>query len=281
MAADEVEVWGPTIHTRGEGRVRITRRSPGSGASIGVLGGSPARPLEGSRLRHAFLTTSYVLDDAGEAVAVLCIEHILASCWLAGLSDFELLVDCTATTPEAPVGPYEGSFVEHFVQGLGFEHRGACVGGGPFEDIRVEDQGRWVLVRRASSYQALAAQVSQDPPGLFTAHFDTRRSSLEDAISLSCSRSWIFADDVARLSASGRLGGLSGDAKRWCRIVRSREDALSEPSLEESSRHRLYDLIGDLSVHLFSDLALDVRSIDPGHALNERARNAISSTGIA
>ena len=258
---DTIEVRGPCVHSGGVGVVRIEPYA--QGAYFRFAPEDTPERLSPDNYKADFLTSA-LTSTSGRVV--LCPEHILASCLLVGLTGF--CVTRISGPDEFPVGPDDHSYVELLLNNI------RTPGAIPIGTLITSNSSAQV----GSSSHWTATQSETSRLRVMWKHADRavtcdidRRPTVADILAVGSSRSFIIATDVIRLQRLGKLLG-AADAERWLHMLPNEE--LSDDALQECARHKLYDLLGDMSP--LGGMPLGVLEVEqPGHVINGCIRDGL------
>jgi UDP-3-O-acyl-N-acetylglucosamine deacetylase len=266
---DPVVFEGPCLHRGGYSRISVAPFKPG----YWVRASSRARPIRITprRYRPDRLTSALHLDDGPP---ILCPEHILAACVLTGLG--AVCITLEAGPREFPVGPNEGSFTESLYQGTDAATE-VVVGPMILRPVILRPtQEHWSFTARVGGPPNVRVSWDQGATGAATAEVGPL-VDVSQLCELGRSRTFLVSGDLPSVLSLGRYRG-HAEAAPWIRMLR-REDLCRPDQLQESARHKIYDLIGDLAA-LGGIPIGSIQAVNPGHANNARIRAALAEAGL-
>ena len=257
---------GTGLHTGCEVTMRLLPAPAGARIVFERTDCAPARiPATASRVGATRRSTS--LSEGG--VEVVTVEHLLSAC--AGMGIDNLLVQLDA--PEVPIldgsaAPYVAAFRE-----AGLEEQSAprreVIPPAPFEYasgdsiIRFEPAGRFSLEVEID-FQSRVIGVQR---ALFTEGDDYARE-------IAPCRTFCFLQEVEYLRRNNLIRGGSLDNAL---VIDEPRGYLNDTPLRfpnECARHKLLDLLGDLSL-AGARLRARVTAVKPGHGVNTAAVRAL------
>jgi UDP-3-O-[3-hydroxymyristoyl] N-acetylglucosamine deacetylase/3-hydroxyacyl-[acyl-carrier-protein] dehydratase len=269
-----------------------TLRRPATYAGIGLHSGNrvtmtllPAPPDTGVRFRRVDLegkpeieaslenvietTRSTTLGKGGAKLQT--VEHVLAA--LAGAGVDNAVVELDANEP--PIGDGSAREFVRLIETAGVVPQPSARE--PLvltEPVKVEHGGSLMTAFPHDGFRITC--TSSDKGGRFTQHYSLDLTSENWAKELSHARTFCFFEELELLFKNGLIRGGSLE-----NAVVIRDDAVltNEPLRypEEFVRHKMLDIVGDLSL-LQRPLKAHIVAIRPGHAANcELARALLAS----
>ncbi|UFP94859.1 UDP-3-O-acyl-N-acetylglucosamine deacetylase [Gloeobacter morelensis] len=265
--AATVQLSGISLHKGASVAVRLCPAPAGSGRYFvrADLAGTPAIPALARGFRPSPLCTTLSENDA----AIQTVEHVLAALYGLGIDNCRIEVD----GPELPI--LDGSarpYVEAMVRS------GTVLQNAPrrfyqiAEPVAVYERDAFVA---AMPTDTPALQVSY---GIDFAHpigrhwFSLKLTSENFAREVAPARTFTLQSQVEQLLSCGLIQGGSLD----CALVAGADDWLTPPTWpDEPARHKLLDLLGDLSL---AGVALGghIVAYKAGHALHGRLARALA-----
>lgn len=249
-----VAIQGMGLHTGETCRVVLHPSEPCSGVSF-VTGGREIRAcIENVRDTHRGTTLS---SDGAE---IHTVEHLLAALYGMHVDNVQVEID----GPEVPA--VDGSalpFVE-LIESAGIEEQDAeCREIRIAEPVWVADGGKYVLAvpSEASRFSALICfanpMIGEQAASMFLDPDAFKRE-------VAPARTFCTGEEIEMILAQGLGRGGTVD-----NVIVAYDDRYSVPLRfqNEFARHKLLDLIGDLSL-LGGRLYADVTAVKPSHALN-------------
>jgi UDP-3-O-[3-hydroxymyristoyl] N-acetylglucosamine deacetylase len=260
-------VSGRGVHSGEPATLTVRPAGPGTGVRFVRLDrGGAVAPAHALRVSTTMLGTNITNDDG---VSVATVEHFLAAC--AGLGIDNIIAELDA--PELPI--LDGSsmpFVE-MLQSAGLAEQAA-----PRRALKVLKQ---VEVRDGAKFARLSPgkgfeiRVAIDYPSKVVGRQTISFSMAPGAFAkqVAWARTFGFKEDADVLYAQGKAMGASMD-----NTVVIEGDAILNPgglkTQDEFVRHKLLDVIGDLSLAGGPIEGL-YEGEQPGHALNNRLLRAL------
>ncbi len=260
-----VELEGVGLHTGTQVRMRLIPAAEGSGISFSVRGGDPIPARLGSVVATQRNTT---LGDGKSEVYT--VEHLMAALWALRVDNVFVELD----GPEPPA--MDGSSLP-FMEAM--ERVGVVQQSESAQEIVVESP---VWVREGSV--TLVALPCEDFRVSYTLYYPEvaaiRSQFLELAVDcgrfrqeLASCRTFARYEEVQALQEAGLIKGGSLDNA----VVIDGDKILNEGGLrfsDEMVRHKMLDLVGDLSL-LGADLRAHVVAVGSGHRTNIALGRAI------
>ena len=199
------------------------------------------------------------------AVEIHTVEHVLATCY--GLQIDNLLIEIDGNEPPEPTnGTYAG-----YVRA--FEEAGLVSQGAPADifavdrPVTLKENGIEINAVPADDFRvSFTIQYANPQIGTQYASFTVSPEVFEKEIAPA--RTFVIYDDVERLRSMGLIKG--GNLRNA--VVFTNDGVMNEESLrfpDECVRHKILDLIGDLSL-LGAPIRGHVHAIKSGHAANVR-----------
>ena len=269
--ARAAEASGIGVHSGKPARLRLVPAPPGAGIVFARvdLPGAPEIPAQRERVKREMLRRMTVIA-APEGPAMVCmVEHLLACCAGFGISNLRVELD----GPECPI--FDGSGLEYarLIAGAGLD-----VSDRPRRRFRIARPV--ALIKDRAEIVAIPAERTR-----YTFFAEFRHAGMPDeqatfepgagdfASEVAPARTFCFWQDVEALRAAGLIKGGSLENAIVLKDggpIQMREGAVvpAEYRLKnELARHKLFDLMGDLSLLGGPVLAL-VSARASGHALH-------------
>lgn len=285
----EVELEGKGLHTACYAHIRLRPAPPDTGIVFvrTDLGGAAVKAVA----ENVSGTRRGTTLSAGEA-SVATVEHLLSALFGMGVDNAFVETDGV----EIPI--FDGSarvFTEAIARAGLSEQDVPRRFLRPDRTLEVsDDNGGWIRIEPADRFSAeLTVDFGSRVLGVQTVRWDP---SADYAREISCCRTFVFFHELAALYAAGLVRG--GDADNAIVVV---ENPVSEEETEtlkrifgveglavrdgyldrlplhfpdECGRHKMLDLLGDLSL-AGRPLQARVTAFKPGHTLNTRAALAL------
>lgn len=261
---------GVGIHTGAESHVTLfPADTPGQGVVFRVGGkqnGSPRQEIPARAANVVETARCTVLGD-GKSASVSTVEHLLSA--LAGLG----VTDCIAAVdgPELPIGDGSAAIWTDAIQSVGIVKLAdaPAVSPLPAPVIVTGRGGAFIAAYPSDSLRLTVAAVFEQHPlvGTQVARFEAASGADGYIRDVAPARTFGFIEEVEALRAAGLAQG--GSLENAVVIY---PDRYSAPLRFENelARHKLLDLIGDLS--LAGPLPLlppmDIVAVKPSHRLN-------------
>ncbi|HSB53156.1 MAG TPA: UDP-3-O-acyl-N-acetylglucosamine deacetylase [Gemmatimonadales bacterium] len=264
--ARPAELSGTGLHTGASVRLRVEPARAGTGVRFvrGDLGG---REIPAGLAAVTLTDRRTTLRTGAERIDT--VEHLLAAVYAAELHDLRILLD----GPEVPI--LDGSFAP-FVALL--EEAGVTEQEGRVRQLwidrplEVEDGTARYEVRPATGLTLdLTLEYAEPVIGRQRVRFDASRETFQREIAPA--RTFGFLDEVEPLRQRGLLAGASAG----CAMVLSPVAVLNTVPRwpDEFARHKLGDLLGDLSL-LEARLNLEIVAQRPSHRGNLTCGRALA-----
>jgi len=264
--AREFVLQGQGLHTGGTVTMRVKPAPPGTGIRFLRVDLSPAVEIPA-------VVTSIPPDapahrntsiSSGPA-EIHTVEHVLATCYSLQIDN--LLIEIDGNEPPEPGNGTYAGYVK------AFEDAGLVNQGAPADVFTVD---RPVTLKENGI--EINAVPADDFRVSFTIQYDNRQIGTQYASftvspevfekEIAPARTFVLYDDVERLRSMGLIkGGNLGNA-----VVFTNDGVMNEEQLrfpDECVRHKILDLIGDLSL-LGAPIKGHVHAIKSGHAANVR-----------
>ena len=218
---------------------------------------------------HAVVSTDFSTTLGQDGITVQTVEHLLAA--LAGLGIDNLHIEVQG--PEIPIldgsaWPYVRLLQEAKICPQGVSK--PCLK--PSEPIQVVLDGRWIRIIPQDTL-SITYQMNFDHPALEDQTYTYEGAELDFTHQISRARTYGFLKDVDRLRDAGFIQGGSLENA----VVIGSHGVLNAEGLrypDEPIRHKILDLIGDLSL-LGSTLLGAVTVHQGGHRLHTQFVQAI------
>jgi UDP-3-O-[3-hydroxymyristoyl] N-acetylglucosamine deacetylase/3-hydroxyacyl-[acyl-carrier-protein] dehydratase len=264
--AREFVLEGQGLHTGGNVTMRVKPAPPGTGIKFLRVDQSP--PVE-----IPAVVTSIAEDGAAHrntsissgSVEIHTVEHVLATCY--GMQIDNLLIEIDGSEPPEPTSGTYAGYVK------AFEEAGLVNQGAPVEiltidrPITLKENGIEINAVPADDFRvSFTIQYANPQIGTQYASFTLSPEVFEREIAPA--RTFVLYDDVERLRSMGLIKG--GNLKNA--VVFTNDGVMNEESLrfpDECVRHKILDLIGDLSL-LGAPIQGHVHAVKSGHAANVR-----------
>ncbi len=264
--ANEFVIRGQGLHTGSSVTMRVKPAPPGTGIKFVRVDLKPpveipavvaSIPDEAPSQRNTSISV-------GEA-EIHTVEHVLATCYSLQLDN--LIIELDGNEPPEPVtGTYAGYVRD-------FEAAGIVNQGAPAEvfaidrPVTLRENGIEINATPANDFRvSFTIQYANPQIGTQYASFTVSPEIFEREIAPA--RTFVLFDDVERLRAMGLIRG--GNLQNA--LVFTNEGVMNEEQLrfpDECVRHKILDLIGDLSL-LGAPIQGHVHAIKSGHAANVR-----------
>ncbi len=256
--ANAVEMEGIGLHTGFPSRMRLVPAPPGTGI---VFRRSDLKYFAIPALRPYVAKVSYATSLMKQGVLIATVEHVLSA--IAALEIDNLYVE--VSTMEVPIG--DGS-ARVFVESL--ESAGILEQDEPrqflrlLQPVRVASGDKWMEAVPGEGAQ-FHYSIEFPHPLIRYQEFSFRAEPESYKREIAPARTFGFAEEVQAM----RQAGLARGGSLENAVVLSKEGVLN-PSLrypDEFVRHKVLDLIGDLSM-LGRPLIASIRAHRAGHALH-------------
>ena len=263
--AKEFVIEGLGLHTGNTVKMRVKPAPPGTGIKFIRVDLNPVVEIPAVVTSIPEDATSYRNTSISTGPAEIhTVEHVLATCYGLGIDN--LLIDIDANEPPEPTG---GTYA--YVRA--FEQAGTVNQGAPADvftidrAVTLKENGVEIHAVPADDFR-VSFTIQYDNPQIGTqyASFSVSPDVFEKEIAPA--RTFVMFDDVERLREMGLIkGGNLGNALVFTREGVMNEEALRFP--DECVRHKILDLIGDLSL-LGAPIRGHVHAVRSGHAANVR-----------
>lgn len=264
--ARPAELSGTGLHTGARVRLRVEPADAGAGIRF-VREDLSGREVPAS-LDAVTLTDRRTTLRAG-AERIDTVEHLLASVYAAGVHDLRILLN----GPEVPI--LDGSFAPFLAlldQAGTQEQAGEVRQLHLDQPLAVEEGEARYLVRPANGLILdLTLEYAEPVIGRQQVRFEASRATFEREIAPA--RTFGFLEEVEPLRQRGLLAGATAD----CAMVLSPVAVLNTVPRwpDEFARHKLGDLIGDLTL-LGARLNLEIVAQRPSHRGNLTCGRALA-----
>jgi UDP-3-O-[3-hydroxymyristoyl] N-acetylglucosamine deacetylase / 3-hydroxyacyl-[acyl-carrier-protein] dehydratase len=262
----EFVIQGQGLHTGNQVTMRVKPAAAGAGIKFVRVDVNPAVEIPAVVTSIPESVSTYRnTTSANGGVEIHTVEHILATCY--GLQIDNLVIEMDGNEPpEPPSGTYAS-------YATAFEDAGIVSQGAPADVLSIDravtlkENGIEINAMPAEDFR-VSFTIQYDNPQIGTqyASFTVSPGVFEKEIAPA--RTFVMYDDVERLRNMGLIKG--GTLKSA--LVFTREGVMNEESLrfpDECVRHKILDLIGDLSL-LGAPIRGHVHAIRSGHAANVR-----------
>jgi UDP-3-O-[3-hydroxymyristoyl] N-acetylglucosamine deacetylase / 3-hydroxyacyl-[acyl-carrier-protein] dehydratase len=263
--AREFVIEGLGLHTGNTVKMRVKPAPAGTGIKFIRVDLNPVVEIPAVVTSIPEDATSYRNTSISTGPAEIhTVEHVLATCYGLGIDN--LLIDIDANEPPEPTG---GTYA--YVRA--FEQAGTVNQGAPADvftidrAVTLKENGVEIHAVPADDFR-VSFTIQYDNPQIGTqyASFSVSPDVFEKEIAPA--RTFVMFDDVERLREMGLIkGGNLGNALVFTREGVMNEEALRFP--DECVRHKILDLIGDLSL-LGAPIRGHVHAVRSGHAANVR-----------
>lgn len=264
---ESVTLSGVGVHSGAPVTVVCRPAPAGAGITLARADLPAARPVAA---RVASVTDSTRGVTLGGSNGVRTVEHLLAAAWGVGITNLHVDVD------GAELPALDGSAAPFC---LAFEDAGLAEQDGvldplaPAEPVWVQRASAWVLALPAERFRATyIVPLSSAALGIqvIDVEMDRRRFVREFAPA----RTWGFVEELQALRAAGLARGASEENA----LGIGPQGYIGTPRFfDEPARHKVLDLIGDLSL-LGRPLQAHVIAFAAGHALHIELARAIEKS---
>ncbi len=264
--AKEFVIEGLGLHTGNTVKMRVKPAPAGSGIKFVRVDLNPVVEIPANVTSIAADATSYRNTTISTGPAEIhTVEHVLATCYGLGIDNLTIEID--ANEPPEPANGTYASYVR------AFEQAGSVSQGAPADIMTIDravtlkENGIEINAVPADDFR-VSFTIQYDNPQIGTqyASFTVSPDVFEKEIAPA--RTFVMVEDVERLRSMGLIkGGNLGNA-----IVFTREGVMNDEQLrfpDECVRHKILDLIGDLSL-LGAPIKGHVHAVRSGHAANVR-----------
>ncbi len=264
--AKEFVLDGQGLHTGGNVTMRVKAAPAGTGIRFLRVDLSPPVeiPAVVTSIPENASTFRNTSISAGSA-EIHTVEHILATCY--GLQIDNLVIEIDGNEPPEPSSGTYAGYVE------AFEKAGVVNQGAPVDiftvdrTVELKENGIEIHAVPAEDFR-ISFTIQYDNPQIGTqyASFTISPDTFEREIAPA--RTFVLVEDVERLRKMGLIKG--GNLKNA--VVFTPEGVMNEEALrfpDECVRHKILDLIGDLSL-LGVPIKGHVHAVRSGHAANVR-----------
>jgi len=264
--AKEFVIEGLGLHTGNTVKMRVKPAPAGTGIKFLRVDLSPAVeipavvtsiPPDGTSYRNTTVSTG--------TAEVHTVEHVLATCYGLGIDNLIIEVDANEP-PESASGTY-AAYVR------AFEDAGTVNQGAPADvftidrAVTLKENGVEINAVPADDFR-VSFTIQYDNPQIGTQYASFTVSPEVFEKEIAPARTFVMLDDVDKLRKQGLIkGGNLGNA-----LVFTPDGVMNEESLrfpDECVRHKILDLIGDLSL-VGAPIRGHVHAVRSGHAANVR-----------
>jgi UDP-3-O-[3-hydroxymyristoyl] N-acetylglucosamine deacetylase/3-hydroxyacyl-[acyl-carrier-protein] dehydratase len=262
----EVVLKGQGLHTGNNVTMRIKPAPVGTGIKFVRVDLQP--PVEISAvvtsIPEAVSTHRNTTISNGPA-EIHTVEHVLAACY--GLQIDNLVIEMDGNEPPEPQSGTYASYARML------EDAGIVAQGAPADVMTIDravtlkENGIEITAVPAEDFR-VSFTIQYDNPQIGTQYQSFTVSPQVFEKEIAPARTFVLIDDVERLRAMGLIQG--GSLKNA--LVFTRDGVMNEENLrfpDECVRHKILDLIGDLSL-LGSPIRGHVHAVRSGHAANVR-----------
>lgn len=264
--AREFVIEGLGLHTGNTVKMRVKPAPPGTGIKFIRIDLDPVVEIPAVVTSIPEDATSYRNTSISTGPAEIhTVEHVLATCYGLGIDN--LFIDIDANEPPEPAAGTYAAYVR------AFEQAGTVNQGAPADVFTVDravtlkENGVEIHAVPADDFR-VSFTIQYDNPQIGTqyASFTVSPDVFEKEIAPA--RTFVMFDDVERLREMGLIkGGNLGNALVFTRDGVLNEEALRFP--DECVRHKILDLIGDLSL-LGAPIRGHIHAVRSGHSANVR-----------
>jgi UDP-3-O-[3-hydroxymyristoyl] N-acetylglucosamine deacetylase/3-hydroxyacyl-[acyl-carrier-protein] dehydratase len=264
--AREFVLQGQGLHTGNSVTMRVRPAPPGTGIKFVRVDLQPSVeiPAVVTSIPETAPTYRNTTISSGPA-EIHTVEHVLATCY--GLQIDNLVIEMDGNEPPEPQSGSYASYA-HAFEAAGFVSQGAPVDVMTIDRaVTLKENGIEIHAVPADDFR-VSFTIQYDNPQIGTqyASFSISPHVFENEIAPA--RTFVLYDDVERLRTMGLIkGGTLQNA-----LVFKRDSVMNEESLrfpDECVRHKILDLIGDLSL-LGAPIRGHVHAVRSGHAANVR-----------
>jgi UDP-3-O-[3-hydroxymyristoyl] N-acetylglucosamine deacetylase/3-hydroxyacyl-[acyl-carrier-protein] dehydratase len=264
--AEEFVLSGQGLHTGNTVTMRVKPAPAGTGIKFVRVDLDPPVeiPAVVTSIPEGSATLRNTSISSGPA-EIHTVEHILATCY--GLQIDNLVIELDGNEPPEPVTGTYASYIRSF------ENAGVVNQGAPADiftidrPVHMKEDGIEIQAVPADDFRiSFTIQYRNPQIGTQYASFSISPETFEREIAPA--RTFVMVEDVERLRQMGLIkGGSLQNA-----LVFTPDGVMNEESLrfpDECVRHKILDLIGDLSL-LGAPIKGHVHAIKSGHAANVR-----------
>ena len=264
--AKEFVMQGQGLHTGNDVTMRVKPAPPGTGIVFVRVDLQPAVriPAVVTSIPEDVSTYRNTTISSGGA-EIHTVEHVLATCY--GLQIDNLIIEMDNNEPPEP---QSGTYASYAAS---FEAAGIVAQGAPADVLSIDravtmkEDGIEINAVPADDFR-VSFTIQYDNPQIGTQYASFTVSPNVFEREIAPARTFVLYDDVERLRAMGLIkGGTLTNA-----LVFTREGVMNEESLrfpDECVRHKILDLIGDLSL-LGAPIRGHIHAVRSGHAANVR-----------
>jgi UDP-3-O-[3-hydroxymyristoyl] N-acetylglucosamine deacetylase / 3-hydroxyacyl-[acyl-carrier-protein] dehydratase len=264
--AKEFVIEGLGLHTGNTVKMRVKPAPAGTGIKFLRVDLTPAVeipavvtsiPPDGTSFRNTTVSTG--------TAEVHTVEHVLATCYGLGIDN--LIIEVDANEPPEPASGTYAAYVR------AFEDAGTVNQGAPADVLTIDravtlkENGVEINAVPADDFR-VSFTIQYDNPQIGTQYASFTVSPEVFEKEIAPARTFVMLDDVDKLRKQGLIkGGNLGNA-----LVFTPDGVMNEESLrfpDECVRHKILDLIGDLSL-LGAPIRGHVHAVRSGHAANVR-----------
>ena len=264
--AKEFVIEGLGLHTGNTVKMRVKPAPAGTGIKFLRVDLKPvveipavvtSIPPDGTSYRNTTVSTG--------TAEVHTVEHVLATCYGLGIDN--LIIEIDANEPPEPASGTYAAYVR------AFEDAGTVNQGAPADvftidrAVTLKENGVEINAVPADDFR-VSFTIQYDNPQIGTQYASFTVSPEVFEKEIAPARTFVMLDDVDKLRKQGLIkGGNLGNA-----IVFTPDGVMNEESLrfpDECVRHKILDLIGDLSL-LGAPIRGHVHAVRSGHAANVR-----------
>ncbi|HEU4929954.1 MAG TPA: bifunctional UDP-3-O-[3-hydroxymyristoyl] N-acetylglucosamine deacetylase/3-hydroxyacyl-ACP dehydratase [Candidatus Krumholzibacteria bacterium] len=264
--AKEFVIEGLGLHTGNTVKMRVKPAPAGTGIKFLRVDLNPvveipavvtSIPPDGTSYRNTTVSTG--------TAEIHTVEHLLATCYGLGIDN--LIIEIDANEPPEPASGTYAAYVR------AFEDAGTVNQGAPADvftidrAVTLKENGVEINAVPADDFR-VSFTIQYDNPQIGTQYASFTVSPEVFEKEIAPARTFVMLDDVDKLRKQGLIkGGNLGNA-----IVFTPDGVMNEESLrfpDECVRHKILDLIGDLSL-LGAPIRGHVHAVRSGHAANVR-----------
>lgn len=262
--ANEFVMQGQGLHTGGIVTMRVKPAPVGTGIKFVRVDLTP--PVEIPAVVtsiHAGGTSYRNTTVSSGGAEIHTVEHVLATCY--GLELDNLIIELDGNEPPEPASGTYAAYVTAFQQ-AGFVNQGAPADIFTIDRaVTLKENGIEINAVPADDFR-VSFTIQYENPQIGTQYATFTVSPEVFQSEIAPARTFALNDDVERLRAMGLIKG--GSLKNA--LVFTRDGILNEEPLrfaDECVRHKILDLIGDLSL-LGAPIRGHVHAVRSGHAAN-------------
>ena len=262
--AREFVVKGQGLHTGNIVTMRVKAARPGTGIKFVRVDLTP--PVEIPAVVTSIPENAQSFRNttiSHGAAEIHTVEHVLATCYSLQIDN--LIIELDGNEPPEPASGTYASYVSDFAQ-AGFVNQGAPVDVFAVDRaVTLKEDGIEIHAVPAEDFR-VSFTIQYDNPQIGTQYASFAVSPELFEREIAPARTFAMREDVERLQAMGLIRG--GSLKNA--VVFTPNGIMNEEPLrfpDECVRHKILDLIGDLSL-LGAPIRGHVHAVKSGHAAN-------------